>query len=267
MDARRLWKPPYWQWYGRALAVASAALAALVQARANDFPSASFWIANDSLRVALAGGAVVNAFLVAVQLWRLTDLLLKARRTQRVRKAAAFLLEQVCNASKMELWPTKLAVHVWTVPLKRGRADVSKPLRRVCTYTITAHRRSGVDWHIGKGVVGKAWRDEEDFIADLEPLVGAQRRGEAAFGRRTEDSRLGMTFGEVRKTKRYSAIFARPLYNMDGNLIGIVSIDSTQRHAVQALRLSVEAELVRAAIEGVETTLAQLHSPTDEPAE
>lgn len=242
-------------------------MVALQQARGAGVPSAEFWLEEGLARTLTGWGSVISAGLVSVQIWRLTERLRTDRRRKAVHSAAGFLLSAVCEKSG-SLVASRLAVHVW-VPGRVGRPFRRREvLKRLTTFRIAGRGRSHIEWTIEKGALGRAWRAGEAQTYDLAPLRAAGERGQKYFESRKDEFRFGLTWDEYRQVRQYTAIFARPLYDTRRHVIGLVSVDSTQRSdAYRLLVTVVDDDYVGLAIAAVEGAVMELDAATREGAD
>ncbi|HEX8120737.1 MAG TPA: hypothetical protein VF549_05650 [Solirubrobacteraceae bacterium] len=105
----------------------------------------------------------------------------------------------------------ELATQFW-VPRVRAGSEV---IERVARFVLWDRPGSGVVWTKGKGIVGHAWANAAPFSLDLRPLRAKLALGEAAFNALPEAERLGMSYADVTKTKLYTGIAVRPLFDPD----------------------------------------------------
>lgn len=117
----------------------------------------------------------------------------------------------------------QLATQFW-VPRRRGEDEV---IARVARFVLWDRPESGIRWSKGKGIVGRAWASEAPFALDLGPLRKKLALGQAAFDALPEEERLGMSYAEVAKTKPYTGIAARPLFDPDDKttFLGLFVVD------------------------------------------
>lgn len=236
-----------WEWLGRQLGAfgAIADLVALVLvattsglalARSADFPEVSAWSRGHPLP-AIQIAAVV--LLVLVQ----AGTVARVRRSQRnreledaCREVAAYVDEQ-CPALPLR----DVGIHIWNV----AGPPFASHLRRTGTFLLVGNRaRSGVRWTPGKGVVGLAWQRRAMVIRNLEEIRSVAGT-EEAFSALPSDDRLGLSWEEFVRTRRYRAVCANPLYSRRDTgatpaLCGVLTIDVLRSGHFDELRSAIE---------------------------
>jgi hypothetical protein len=194
-----------------------AAAAVLAAAHSAHVPSARAWT---------EGHPLPPVQVAAVALWVVTQIVVVIRgrigkRNQELedacRAVAAFVDEQCPRLSLSEV-----GIHIWQVPL------LSRSLRRAGSFLLMGNRaRSGIRWTRGKGVVGRSWEEETVVIRDLE-AIRSRATTAGQYAALPESDKLGLSWDEFRKTPRYRAVFARPLFSRDGGnpvVKGVIAID------------------------------------------
>lgn len=135
-----------------------------------------------------------------------------------------------------------LSVGVWLC-----RADGGFD-RRVSFMLPDARPRSGIDWRKGKGIAGTAWARREEIGTDLSGLIGdLETLGDEEFNRLSESRRYGMTAAEVRKTTRYTGIYAIPLFARDDpyTTLGVFVVDYTGGTGFPRVQRAAEERPIR----------------------
>jgi hypothetical protein len=218
----------FFRWLGRRFAWVSAysdifallfgaAAAVLAAAHSANLPSANAWASHHLLPLVQIG---------AVALWLITQAgrVVASRRGKRNQeledacRAVAAFVDERCPGLPL----SEVGVHIWQVSV------FGRHLRRAGTFLLIGNRaRSGIRWTRGKGVVGLAWEEERVVMKDLEE-VRARARTADQYAELPASDRLGLTWDEFRKTPRYRAVYARPLFSRDGRspvVKGVIAID------------------------------------------
>jgi len=117
----------------------------------------------------------------------------------------------------------QLGVHVWTTRDDR--------LERLVKYTVEQQRAATpIPWVRGKGVIGLAWRQKRNLIAELTDIYAkADTLDAAAFEALDPDERYGLSAEEIRRGGRYKSVLACPLTDeqRENEVIGVLSVDCT----------------------------------------
>jgi hypothetical protein len=115
----------------------------------------------------------------------------------------------------------QLGVHVWTTDGDR--------LKRLVKYTMEQQRATTpITWTRGKGVIGLAWRQKRNLIADLTDIYAkADTLDPAAFEALDPEERYGLSAAEIRSGGRYKSVLACPLTDeqRENEVIGVLSVD------------------------------------------
>ena len=75
--------------------------------------------------------------------------------------------------------------------------------------------------------MGLAWDKERVVMKDLE-AVREKAKSAEQYVQLADGDKLGLTWDEFRKTPRYRAVYARPLFSRDGRnpvVKGVIAID------------------------------------------
>jgi hypothetical protein len=104
---------------------------------------------------------------------------------------------------------------------------------------------SRVDWVLGKGAIGEAWRDEGVAHIDLRSIARAwfaTAQTEEEFDRDFAADAHGLTFAEFRATTgKYAETAAVAIADETGAVIGVVSLDRQLRDDADDLVLDNQA--------------------------
>jgi hypothetical protein len=200
--------------------VASLVYAASAVAQTVSWPSSRFW---SDIRWTWAAGLFLlvlawQALSVAKEAARARTEASRARtmavkeRSQRVAEQSMFwLVYGVCQRLGVEL--NSVTATLWRVP-----SDARQPLTCALRFGSGLHNES--TWTRGKGVLGTAWSSGEEVIADLAPL---RTMTASQFASLDENSRLGLTWQELRSPSRYRSVWVIPVREAD-HLLGLMSL-------------------------------------------
>lgn len=183
---------------------------------ASDSPNADVWRPWGVLFITRLGSVVLIGVYVLVR-----DL--EARVTERERDAAVIrtdieitlqeIAAYVVQHSRIDV--VDLSTALWVV---RGEGDEAQLERRYRFLLAREQPPSGVTFRKGQGVVGVAWRDEAPCAPDLKALYAKlDELGSAPFDRLPTEDRLGMTAQDLTKTRTYTSVVARPLFDANGS--------------------------------------------------
>lgn len=209
--------------------------------RTFEFPSTTAWRPTGWATLAAAALALLaTAGTVVVNL--------RGRQAERDRSLyagcvqIAALVDQACSVPLADV-----GIHVWLV----RRRLAGSVLERGPEFLLREHKRSGIPFVKGKGVVGRCWQEERDVDLNLERDVHPFAVDEASYGGLPDDARLGITWNEYQRTKHYQAIWATPLVTQAGRrtrVRGIVSVDITHGGSFDDLQHAMGTALVRSVL-------------------
>lgn len=222
---------------GRAskLLVWVSALAALIAgvalaARQIEWPSSEFWEVNgDWLDPTILVLTIITLGYGAIREWFLVRRVERVEKDDLARDGAQALFLLVAGATKGKIAMEAIAVHVWKT---RSRPSRQHPimwepeLHRLASFKVHQRGTSSVRWTKGKGIVGRCWERQCDQWADLSMHQSAWAEGE--WDALSEEDGLGMTAEEFERSAAYWAIYATPLKDKNDEIIGVVSVDSSQ---------------------------------------
>lgn len=83
-------------------------------------------------------------------------------------------------------------------------------------------------WYKGQGVIGRVFEDKRACVADLTHLQGRTYEEVAASN---DGSRMwGITEAHWNATRHVATVVSLPIYNKNGKVIGVLSLDDTKPH-------------------------------------
>jgi len=187
-------------------------------ARSVEFPEKDWWEpGKPATYVLLAAGAIAGAGAVvnAVRVSRRTQ---GATLYEACVQLAAYIDEKCPSLSLREV-----GIHVWRV----GGPPFARRLHRPQQFLLRSRQPSHVAFTKGKGLIGKVWATGVPDIKNLEnDYAGVDT--EAEFVQLGDDDRLGLSWEEFQRTRRYKAVWASPLFrksDYDDRVVGVISVD------------------------------------------
>jgi hypothetical protein len=192
-------------------------------ARALEQPEAALWSTTPAKIGLLLGSTVVGAgYVVFFRDYRRLNS--NAEGEIAIYKACERLAQYVLENST--IGPGGLGVHVWEVS---GRWPFRHLARRRAYWPEDSRLAvAPIIWRKGKGVIGTAWKADQETFADLDGWAAITRDTFEALPR---GDRYGMRWSEVWHTRRFRAIAAFPLHGGPSaapRVIGCVSVDVTE---------------------------------------
>jgi hypothetical protein len=231
-------------------------------AQRGNFPEASFWTEHSvAASWALLGIALILQLGAALRVKILED---RADRDQLAlhgvqatldheRELASMqdqfrgLLIAVSARSARPL--TTLGVSVWRVSAS------GETLERLALLRLHGRPRSGVAWTKGKGVIGRCWAESRELLIDLTKFRGLSQ---ADFEALDDETRVGMEWNDYQQTAGYSAVWATPVRDEPGNLLGCISIDCDHPDSTAGLENAMRDKAVLGVIEILRNSVARL---------
>lgn len=120
----------------------------------------------------------------------------------------------------------EIGIHIWAVDATHG------VLRRVEKSLMQGNRDElPIKWEKGTGAIGQAWERLDHVARDLTELIDAAKDPDPArFEALDDDTKLGMTREDVRRSAHYKAVLAVPLSiqpssTAESEIVGVLSID------------------------------------------
>jgi hypothetical protein len=152
------------------------------------------------------------------------------------------------NARLPEVPINRLGVHVWRTKGER--------LERLIKYTMEHQRvETPIQWSRGKGAIGVAWEGGGPLTADLTPLYAKADELGSSFDALPPHERYGLTLKEVHQGNRYKSVLAYPLSSVDGEIIGILSVDCAEAGHATELASLVDDRLFQDVLGSCESAL------------
>lgn len=144
----------------------------------------------------------------------------RLRQNRRVAETLRALLVEVVDRAEVD-W-TSIGVHAFMVQRRYWIAGPER-LQRVGRERLrSTPPPARIIWTKGKGAVGRCWELGQDVGMELHPDHLSQTQWDAL----PADQRLGMTYDDYERTRRYRVVVATPILDRNDRVIGIVSIDS-----------------------------------------
>lgn len=200
-----------------------------------------FWQAHaEALQWSLLGLGVTSQVLLFYRSWRLRKDRQLQQQDDDLRDTSRLLVVHILDTSP-GVKATSLGVHVW---IARGWFTWRRRLCRRISFNLHQVPPSGVRWTSGKGVIGTCFSTGVEQTRDLRAIASAVQSGSAAFMALSEDDRMGLSFDEFSKVRRYSFIHAWPLKDEDGLVVGCVSVDYTDNLTVDALAVAIQQPML-----------------------
>lgn len=200
------------------------------------------WVAHaEPLQWGLLGAGLVSQVLMLYRSWRLKRDRVVRRQDDDFRDVSRLLVVQILDMSP-DVKATSLGVHVW---IARGRWAKCRRLCRRTSFNLHKVPPSGIKWTAGKGVIGTCFRSGVEQSKDLRSIAAVARDGgEADFMALPGSERLGLTYEEFSKVKRYAFVHAWPLKDEEGEVLGCVSVDYTDSATVDALAAAIQQPML-----------------------
>lgn len=92
------------------------------------------------------------------------------------------------------------------------------------------------------GVVGMAWKLENNLIVDLAALYDVRQEiGESGFNALGRDERYGMLSREIERTAHYKGVIAMPLFSSENppSVLAMLVVDFTGAFGFDCLKAAV----------------------------
>jgi hypothetical protein len=112
---------------------------------------------------------------------------------------------------------------VWRLP--KDQKDTKASLEKVGAYKFHSLPLSGVSWGSGHGPAGQCWASQQEVIADLGPL---KRLDQRTFEAKPPAKRYWLSWEEFDHIRHYWAIWALPLKDEGGTMIGVMSVNCSK---------------------------------------
>jgi hypothetical protein len=203
----------------RLLAISAATVFSLATiARSVEFPEKGWWKPGQPATIVLlVAGAIagVGAVITAVRVNRRTR---RATLSEACIQLAAYI-DETCPSLSLR----DVGIHVWRV----GGPPFARRLHRRQQFLLRQRQPSHVSFTKGKGLIGNVWATGVPDIKDLESDYAGVTTA-AHFQELSDENRLGLSWEEFQRTRRYTAVWASPLFrnsDFDDRVIGVISVD------------------------------------------
>ena len=199
----------------RLVAIAAATIFSVTTlARTLEIPDKATWSPGGVASWILVSSGLLAGYVYVANTYRLGKRTRRSFLAEGCLQLAAYIDDE-CSKIKLR----QVGVHLWEV----GGPPFARRLYRGPEFILRERRHSHMTFTKGKGVLGKVWETGVEEAVNLEELQSGLHN-EAAFNAAPAAVRLGLTWPEYERSKRYKSVWAAPLFK-GGKVAAIVSVD------------------------------------------
>jgi hypothetical protein len=149
-------------------------------------------------------------------------------------EALGVLVGWLVENPRSKLDPFHLSAIVWRVP------ELETELAMERRWAMRHWAPSAVHWTKGKGAIGLCWQNGLERVYNMTKLRSVRTEADVlAAG----NDALGMSLADIEATKRYTAVWVRPLTDPQRRVVGILAVGSTKPGTLRRLQTASRSEV------------------------